>query len=81
MRSARPTSSTTVAISQTRPSVVAAMIPIARWRLPAFSASVGAALGEPLDPALGEPGGGADRVPEKREIRQDKDNRGCGQHQ
>ena len=81
MRSAMPTSSTTVAISQTRPRVVAAMIPIARWRLPAFSASCGAALGEPLDTALGEPGDGRRGVPEQREIRQDKDNRGCGQHQ
>ena len=40
VRWAMPTSSTTVAISQTRPRVVAAMIPIARWRLPFFSASV-----------------------------------------
>ena len=39
MRWAMPTSNTTVAISQTRPRVVAATIPIARWRLPAFSAS------------------------------------------
>ena len=29
-----------VAISQTRPSVVAATIPIARWRLPAASSAV-----------------------------------------
>ena len=40
MRWTMPTTRTTVAISQTRPSVVAAMIPIARWRLPAFSASL-----------------------------------------
>ena len=35
----RPTSSTAVAISQTRPSVVAATIPIAFWRLPATSSA------------------------------------------
>ena len=38
--SERPTSSTAVAISQTRPRVVAATIPIAFWRLPACSSSV-----------------------------------------
>ena len=34
---------------------VAAMIPIARWRLPALQRFGGAALGQPLDSALGEP--------------------------
>src|ERR1700733_4446325 len=40
VRSARPTSRTTRHMNHTRPSVLAAVIPIARCRLPLFSASV-----------------------------------------
>ena len=75
-----PTSSTTVAISQTRPRVVAAMMPIARCRLPAFSFA-GPAPGKPLDAALGEPGGGGGEIAEQREVAEREHNRSGGQHQ
>ena len=77
----RPTSRTAVAISQTRPRVVAATIPIAFWRLPAASSALARAGGEHLDPALDEPSAGADGVAEHwQPTKQKYRERGGQQH-
>ena len=80
-RSARPTRSTAVAISQTRPSVVAATMPIAFWRLPAASSACARLAATTWIAALGEPGGGADGVAEQGQSAQQKDCESDGQQQ
>ena len=65
-------------ISQTRPSVVAATIPIARWRLPAASSAAARRRGQHLDPALGEPGGGGHGVAEQGQPTEHENGEGGG---
>ncbi len=77
----RPTRSTAVAISQTRPSVVAAMMPIAFWRLPAPSSAWARRPATIWMPRWSEPGSGADGVAEHRQTSQQKHSEGGGEHE
>ena len=80
-RSARPTSRTAVAISQTRPRVVAATIPIARWRLPAASSAAARRPASNWIPRCASQAAARDGVAEQRQSAKQENRQRGGQHQ
>ena len=68
-------------MNQTRPSVLAAVIPIARCRLPFFSASVERFWASHWIPRWATQHRERGEVPQKGEIGEHEHNRGGGQHQ
>ncbi len=80
-RSAIPTSSTAVAISQTRPRRGGGDGPHRPLAVAAPQFVAARRLGEHLDSALGEPGGGRDGVAEQGQSAEREHGQGGGEHQ
>ena len=80
-RSARPASSTAVAISPTRPSVETATVAIARWRLPAASSALARRSASIWMPRWSEPDPGSDGESEHGQPAEQKNGEGGGKDQ